>query len=235
MAPGDAPAGLSRPRNHSQNHQQGKGIKPPAWFFRILLRRGDPKSSRLGPEETVLQRALNSLPGKTDDFEDAFDRIRLAGEILVLIVADGIRSSAERLVQWMNTVVGSAPYKFGLVELCLYDLPDASRLVVPKTLLRIREASRHVVSVNLQGPAREHVTVTVSAPNEQPKTRKIAPSGIPLTEEGLTRQIAEKNSPEVAALAEQLRSQLNLSGLKKGRFHPQFSTVWMLPETLFRS
>ena len=179
------------------------------------LRRGDPKGSRLGPEETVLQRACNLLPGKTDDFEDAFDRIRLAGEILLLIVADGVRSSAERLVQWMNTVVGSAPYKFGLVELCLYDLPDASRLVVPRTLLRIREASRHVVSINLQGPGREHVTATVSAPNEQPNIRKIAPSGIPLTEEGLTKQIIAKNSPEIAALADQLRAQLNVSGLKK--------------------
>jgi hypothetical protein len=42
------------------------------------LRRGDPKGNRLGPDETVLQRACNLLPGKTDDFEDAFDRIRLA-------------------------------------------------------------------------------------------------------------------------------------------------------------
>jgi hypothetical protein len=179
------------------------------------LRRGDPKGNRLGPDETVLQRACNLLPGKTDDFEDAFDRIRLAGEILLLIVADGIRSSAERLVQWMNTDVGSAPYKFGLVELCLYDLPDASRLVVPKTLLRIREASRHVVSINLQGPGRAHITATVSASNEQPKTRKIAASGIPLTEEGLTNQIIAKNPTEIAALADQLRSQLNLSDLKK--------------------
>ena len=96
------------------------------------LRRGKSKASRLGPDETILQRAYSSLPGRADDFEDVFDRIRLSGEILLLIVADGIRSSAERLVQWMNTVVGSAPYKFGLVELCLYDLSDANTLMVSR-------------------------------------------------------------------------------------------------------
>src|SRR5207247_918108 len=34
---GKAPGHLSRPRNHSQNDQQGKGIKPPTWFFSSLL------------------------------------------------------------------------------------------------------------------------------------------------------------------------------------------------------
>src|SRR5665213_218220 len=36
-APGPAPGHLSRPPNHSQNGQQGKGIKPPTWFFSSLL------------------------------------------------------------------------------------------------------------------------------------------------------------------------------------------------------
>jgi hypothetical protein len=109
------------------------------------LRRGLP-DGRLGPEETVLQRARSVLPEKTDDFEDAFDRLRIAGEVLLLIVAEGIHSSAERLVQWMNALVSGAPCKFGLVELCMYDMPDTRRILVPRTLLRIREASRHVVS-----------------------------------------------------------------------------------------
>jgi hypothetical protein len=178
------------------------------------LRRGL-LEGRLGAEETIVQRARSVLPEKTDDFEDAFDRIRISGEILMLIVADGIRSSAERLVQWMNKTVASAPFKLGLVELCMYDLPDGGRIVVPKTLLRIREASRHVVSINLQGASREQVTVTVSAPNESPKARRIAPSGIPLTEEALTEQIRTKNPPEILALVDKLRSQLNLAGLNK--------------------
>jgi hypothetical protein len=183
--------------------------------FEGRLRRGNPKG-RLGPEETILQRARGTLSENTDDFEDAFDRMRVAGEILLLIVGDGIRPSAERLVQWINKDVAGAPCKFGLVEFCVYDLPEAAgRVVVPKTLLRIREASRHVVSINIQNADRQHVTATVSAPDELPNTRPIAPSGTPLTEEGLTAQIMAKNPPEVAELAAKLRSQLDLAGLKK--------------------
>lgn len=181
----------------------------------VRLRKARHTGRELGSEETILQRANNMLARKADDFEDVFDRMRLSSEILLLIVADGIRLSAERLVQWINKEVAAAPFKFGLVELCLYDVPNTGRLVVPKTLLRIREASRHVVSINLQGASKENVTATVSAPNELPKTRKIAPPGIPLTEEALIAQIKTKVSPEIAVLADKLRLQLNLSGLKK--------------------
>ena len=53
------PGHLTEPRNHSQNNDPGKGVKPPAWFFRILLeavveRRGSPEAIRCdhGPELT---------------------------------------------------------------------------------------------------------------------------------------------------------------------------------------
>ncbi len=35
--PGHVPRHLTESRNHSQNNDQGKGIKPSDWFFRILL------------------------------------------------------------------------------------------------------------------------------------------------------------------------------------------------------
>jgi hypothetical protein len=182
------------------------------------LSRADPRWRRLGKDETVAQyvqnfAASNSLPELPDDFEDAFDRLRRAGEILLLIVGDGIRPSAERLVHWINTTAGSAPYKLGLIELCLYDLPDAGRIVVPKTLLRTREASRHVVSVNLQGTARDQVAVTVTGPDKRHETRKIPPPGIPLTEERLTELIRASNPPEIVEVAEQLRARLKSAGL----------------------
>jgi hypothetical protein len=187
--------------------------------FERRLRHGDPKGQRLGADETVFQRVRNlaacgSLPALADDFEDAFDRLRRDGDFLLLIVADGIRSSVERLVEWMNKVCGSAPYKLGLVELGLYELPGAGRIIVPKTLLRTREASRHVVTVNLPGIVREGVTVTVSEPNQPTEKRKIAAPGIRLTEEGLAEQVRAKNTPQIAQLAEALRSRLRLSGLK---------------------
>ena len=155
------------------------------------------------------------LPEKADDFEDRFDRLRRDGEILLLIVDDGIHPSAERLVQWMNTAVGSTPYKLGLVQLRLYDLPEAGRwLIVPEALLRIREASRHVVMVNVQGVGDKEVTVTTSAPDERSKKRKIAPPAPPLTEERLTELIGNANPLEIVDLTDALRSRLKVSGLK---------------------
>jgi hypothetical protein len=192
--------------------------------FEACLSRADPRWRRLGKGETVAQyvqnfAASNSLPGLPDDFEDAFDRLRRAGEILLLIVGDGIRPSAERLVHWMNATAGSAPYKLGLIELCLYDLPGAARIAVPRTLLRTREASRHVVSVNLQGTARDQVAVTVTGPDKRHETRKIPLPGIPLTEERLTELIRSSNPPEIVEVAEQLRALLKSSGLAT-RFLP---------------
>jgi len=181
--------------------------------FENHLRRGDPKGRCLGLDETILQRATNLLPGKADDFEDAFDRLRLNGDILLLIVADAVRASVERLVEWMNKFGGSTPYKLGLVELGLYTLPDGRRMIVPKTLLRTREASRHVVTVNIQSAARDSVTVTVSTPDQPTEKRKIAAAAPPLTEQGLAVQIQTKNPPDIARLAEALLSGLKQSGL----------------------
>ena len=180
------------------------------------LSRADPRWRRLGKDETVAQyaqnfAASNSLPGLPDDFEDAFDRLRRAGEILLLIVGDRIRPSAERLVHWINTTAGSAPYKLGLIELCFYELPGTGRIVVPRTLLRTREASRHVVSVNLQGTARDQAAVTVTEVGKPPI--KIPPPGIPLTEERLTELVRTSNPPEIVEVAEQLRALLKSSGL----------------------
>ena len=181
--------------------------------FENQVRRGDPKGRRLGLDETVLQRATNLLPEKADDFEDAFDRLRRNGDILLLIVADAVRASVERLVDWMTKFGGSTPYKLGLVELGLYALPDGKRMIVPKTLLRTREASRHVVTINIQGAARDTVTATVSTPDQPSEKRKIAAAAPPLSEEGLVVQIRTKNSAETAQVAEAVLSRLKQSGL----------------------
>ncbi|MBI2815966.1 MAG: hypothetical protein HYX72_03405 [Acidobacteria bacterium] len=188
--------------------------------FENRLRRGDVKSQRLGPDESVYRRAT-SLPQRADDFEDAFDRLRRNGDILLLIVADCIRSSAERLVQWMNNAVGA--YKLGLVEFRIYDLPDTSRIIVPKTLLKISEASRHVVTISMQGTASEQVTVTFTAPGESSKKTKLSPPPTPMTEERLTAQIRANNPPDAAELAEGLRQRLRSSGFATRTFPSQIS------------
>lgn len=183
------------------------------------LRQASPKGRRLGRDENVPQHVRNlaasdSLVVLDDDFDDRFDKLRSAREILLLVVGDGIRGGTERLIQWINIAFGSSPCKFGLIELRLYDLPDLGRVVVPKTLLRTREVSRHVVSIDLQSAARDQVTVSVRGGPDALTTDTRPPhTDVVLSEEGLTNLIRGKNSPEIAEIAEQLRASLKSSGL----------------------
>ncbi|HXN49783.1 MAG TPA: hypothetical protein VN893_24230, partial [Bryobacteraceae bacterium] len=110
----------------SQTLQYGMAVSQlPSDEFEERLRRSAATGRRLGKKETVLEFLKNatqadSLQWLDDDFEDNFERWRRDGEILFLIVADGIHLSVERLVHWMNGTVGSRPYQLGLVELGLY-------------------------------------------------------------------------------------------------------------------
>lgn len=201
----------------AQTLQYGMAVSQfPPLEFEDRLRRG--KGRRLGQDETVTQYirkivGSHSVSDLEDDFEDRFDGLRRAGEILLLVVGDGIRPSVERLIQWIDASFGYKPYKFGLVELRLYDSPEGGRIIVPKTLLRTREVSRHVVSINLQSAARDQVNVSVRGTDGSSEARP-TPTDPPLiTEEGLTELIRAKNSPEMAELSEQLRARLRSSGL----------------------
>jgi len=180
--------------------------------FERRLKRSDAHGRRLQSDETVSQRA-RELPGTDDEFEDRFDLFRRRGELLLLIVADGIHQSAERLVGWINEAIGASPVKFGLVEFGIYDLPDVGRLVIPRTLLRIREASRHVISIDLRSATKEQVQVTVSGDQELPKTRKIAPPTKPLTEGELLEKVRSRNPEGTTVLASALLSEFGKSGL----------------------
>jgi hypothetical protein len=186
--------------------------------FEERLRRSHHKGTRLAEGDTVAQHIRNLPRDKSsgalaDDFEESCDRFRVAGEILLVIVADRIQPSAERFVEWMNKEVGSAPYKLGLVELCLYDLPEGGQIVIPRTLLRTREASRHVVTIDVRGALREQLTATVTSPNEGPKQRKVTPPGTPLTQEALEQQVRAKNPADIVSLVEELISQLKSTGM----------------------
>lgn len=116
------------------------------------LRRGQKTGSELRADETIASRvrameAAGLFVNLVDDFEDRLAANIRKGEVLYLIVADGIRTSVERLALWLNEISGSAPHKFGLVELRAFTAQDGSAVIVPRTLVRTKEISRHVVVV----------------------------------------------------------------------------------------
>ena len=141
-----------------------------------------------------------------EDFEDKLEQHLRRGELLYLIVSDGIHHSVERITHWLDRG-GSAPFKFGLVEFRFFDGDNGTMLVVPRTLLKTREASRHVVVVDIKGPAASTATATVhdhskALTGSQPTTRRpITPAGPPMTREKLIAEIRAKKGGADAAIA----------------------------------
>lgn len=100
-----------------------------------------------------------------DNVNDLLD----AGELVLLIVGDGIESRAEALAE----TVGGRPdmhFRLALVELQLHRLADGHLLVIPNTLARTAEVERATVRVVYSGTERPDVTVDVPLPDSTGKT-----------------------------------------------------------------
>jgi len=196
------------------------------------IRRGDKCGNRLLNEETIRSRAA-SMMGFSDDFEMALERYQRTGEILLLIVADGIRTSVERITQWMNENGSSAPIKFGLIQLQFYELPEGKKIVIPKTLLMTKEISRHVVVVNIQNETAANASAVVVDEFKMPsggaatKSRTVKSSAPSLTSEALIASLTVEGRPVAEELLRQIESigldQNTKSGwsLRYGITHPQ--------------
>jgi hypothetical protein len=121
-----------------------------------------------------------------DDFDEALERHLRRGEFLLLIAADGIHVGVERVTHWLNEQGNSSPFKFGLVELKFY-LNGEEKLVVPRTVLKTREVSRHVVVVDIRPSA--GVTAAAEVTDEfrtvtgakKQESRSVKAAAVPLT------------------------------------------------------
>ena len=201
------------------------------------IRRAVKTGTQLKDNETILDRVSN-LAGVLYDFEIALERYQRTGEILLLVVADGIRTSVERITQWMNEEMsGSSPIKFGLVELRFYELANGSKVVVPRTLLKTKEISRHVVVVDIQNNSTAIATASV---NDQSNTsgslgttRPIKVAAPVLTKNGLLAEVSADNQPILQELYQQLESiglveNTKTAGqLRYGIMHPELDSEFL--------
>ncbi|MDV6341120.1 hypothetical protein R2103_04975 [Nitrosomonas sp. Is24] len=177
------------------------------------IRRAEKTGTQLRENESILDR-ITSMSDVFDDFEIVLERYQRTGEILLLVVADGIRASVERITQWMNEEMsGSTPIRFGLVELRFYEIADGSKIVVPKTLLKTKEISRHVVVVDIQNnssaAAAASVTDQLSISGTLGAARPIKIAAPALTKNGLLSQV----SPEIQPILKELFQQFESIGL----------------------
>lgn len=149
-----------------------------------------------------------------DDFDDALERQLRRGELLYLIASDGIRASVERIAHWLDEG-GSAPFQFGMVELRFFHQRDDELLVVPRTLVRSREISRHVVVVDIQGADASTATATVRDNSKVGATdmiqtqRAIRASGPPMTRERLLSEVRTKKGDREADVAARILNTLD--------------------------
>ncbi len=194
------------------------------------IRRGDKRGKRLQNDESIRSRAA-SMMGFNEDFEIALERYQRTGEILLLIVADGIRTSVERITQWMNDNGSSTPIKFGLVELRFYELPDGQKIVIPKTLLQTKEISRHVVVVDIQNETAAKVSAIIEDKFNRPsggsstKSRAVKSSVPSLTSEELLASLNPSSVPVAQELLRQIES-IGLDENTKGGWYLRYGITY---------
>lgn len=140
-----------------------------------------------------------------DDFDEALERHLRRGEFLLLIAADGIHVGVERVTHWLNEQGNSSPFKFGLVELKFY-LNGEERLVVPRTVLKTREVSRHVVIVDIRPGAGEIAAAEVTDEFRTPtgakkqESRTVKAAAAPLNKAQLIELVSAEDRPAALAL-----------------------------------
>lgn len=144
-----------------------------------------------------------------DDFEEAVELHLRRGEILLLIVSDGIHVGVERVTHWLNEQGNSSPFKFGLVELKFHTL-GSQRLVIPRTILKTREISRHVVVVDVRPNVGITATTEVTdefmnaAGGRLRETRSVKAAPPPMTKNQLVQLVASEDRERVSNLLSQL-------------------------------
>lgn len=97
--------------------------------------------------DPVLERVRAVAPDIDEiGFNDALTHNLRRGRFLLLIVGDGIREGVEAISEYLQAHTG-LHFSLGLVELPMFDLPDGSRLVVPRVLARTYVVTRNVVAL----------------------------------------------------------------------------------------
>ena len=105
-------------------------------------------SRRLGQDGNVLLDLVRKANPEVDEqeFNDSLTTNLRRGRFLLLIVGDGIREGVEAIAEYLRTHAG-LHFSLGLVELPFYTMPDGSRLVAPRVLLRTTIVTRSVVAL----------------------------------------------------------------------------------------
>ncbi len=201
----------------AQTFEYGQAINTLSFLeLEAALRKGMKGGNELGPTETIAARARareadGAFAGVIEDFEDKLAANICRGEVLYLIVADGIHASVERMAYWLNEISGSAPHRFGLVELRSYRTADGRAVIIPRSLMRTKEVSRHVVVIeshlpdNVASATVEERTDTEGGATSI-TTRTVRTAGPLLTKDRLIEEVRSRDAGALDVVGNLLNS-----------------------------
>jgi hypothetical protein len=121
-----------------------------AWRYEDLSREVA-RATGQGPEY-LLQSVRRAHPDLDEvQFVDGINHNLRTGDVLLLVVGDGIRTGAEALVAFLERY-GSLRFTFGLVEVAAFDLGEGDVLLQPRVLAKTEVMRRVIVlPVDLNG------------------------------------------------------------------------------------
>lgn len=132
------------------------------WTYDDLAREAS-KASGEGPGY-VLACARRAHPRLEDAaFVDGVNRCLAAGDFLLLIVGDGIRTGAQSLVGFIEQY-GNLRFDLGLIEVAAYRVPDGRILLQPRILARTELLRRTVLVGTNNEVVRENDAADQPAP-----------------------------------------------------------------------
>ena len=120
-----------------------------SWSYESLnaavraARRGEDGATPKGLVELV---GIDAGSEEEAQFIDAVSRNLQRGDMLLLIVGDGIREGAGSITTWLEEHA-SLHFTFGLVEMAIYEMPGGGHLVQPRVLAQSQIVRRVVVDL----------------------------------------------------------------------------------------
>jgi hypothetical protein len=107
------------------------------------------------------------------EFRDALARNLKRGDMLLLIVGDGIREGVGAITGFLESFA-SLHFTFGLIEVAIYEMPDGGHLVQPRVLAQSTIVRRVVVELrDGQMSAREEDIAEVEARAEEQVSEEV--------------------------------------------------------------
>ncbi len=117
------------------------------WSYEDLQREVNRKLKSKGNTlyEIIKKKYIDQTPSESD-FVDSINRNLSKGKFLLLIVGDGIREGAQRIVEFFSNV-GHLNFTFAMIELSLYDCSGLGTIVLPKTLVKTIDIPKILVEI----------------------------------------------------------------------------------------